>query len=139
MEKAVLKSMIQNYFFAVLKNIKKPESLKRDEKPRFCKCVISGSFFLFKLITNFYLSFFFYFFHSSISLLSWISSTNFFSNLLCIKRIESPNKIAETISILLMIPLTEKDIRINIVEIINPEFRITLCGKMKSTIILHQQ
>ncbi len=29
-------------------------------------------------------------------------------------------------SILLMIPLTEKDIRINIVEIINPEFRITL-------------
>lgn len=40
--------------------------------------------------------------------------------------IESPNKIAETMSILLMIPLTEKDIRINIVEIINPEFRITL-------------
>ena len=32
--------------------------------------------------------------------------------------IESPNKIAETMSILLMIPLTEKDIRINIVEII---------------------
>ena len=42
------------------------------------------------------------------------------------KSIESPNKIAETISILLMIPLTEKDMRINIVEIINPEFRITL-------------
>ena len=35
-------------------------------------------------------------------------------------------EIAETMSILLMIPLTEKDIRINIVEIINPEFRITL-------------
>jgi hypothetical protein len=42
------------------------------------------------------------------------------------KSIESPNKIAETIRILLMIPLTEKDNRINIVEIINPEFRITL-------------
>ena len=42
------------------------------------------------------------------------------------KSIESPNKIAETISILLMIPLTEKDMRINIVEIINPEFRMTL-------------
>ncbi len=42
------------------------------------------------------------------------------------KSIESPNKIAETISILLMIPLTEKDNRINIVEIINPEFRMTL-------------
>jgi hypothetical protein len=42
------------------------------------------------------------------------------------KSIESPNKIAETIRISLMIPLTEKDIRINIVEIMNPEFRITL-------------
>ena len=34
--------------------------------------------------------------------------------------------MAETISTLLMIPLTENDIRINIVEIRNPEFRITL-------------
>ena len=34
--------------------------------------------------------------------------------------------MAETINTLLMIPLTEKDILINIVEIINPEFRITL-------------
>jgi hypothetical protein len=42
------------------------------------------------------------------------------------KRMESPNNMAETIRILLMIPLTEKDIRINIVEIMNPEFRITL-------------
>jgi hypothetical protein len=42
------------------------------------------------------------------------------------KSIESPKIIAETISILLMMPLTEKDIRINIVEITNPEFRITL-------------
>ena len=36
------------------------------------------------------------------------------------------NKIAETINKLLMIPLTEKDIRINMVEMINPEFRMTL-------------
>jgi hypothetical protein len=42
------------------------------------------------------------------------------------KSIKRPNKIAETINIVLMIPLTEKDIRINMVEIINPEFRITL-------------
>ena len=42
------------------------------------------------------------------------------------KSIESPNKIAEIIKILFIIPLTEKDTRINIVEIINPEFRITL-------------
>ena len=34
--------------------------------------------------------------------------------------------MAETISTSLMIPLTEKDNRINIVEIMNPEFRITL-------------
>ena len=40
--------------------------------------------------------------------------------------IDSPNRMAETINILLMMPLTEKDNRINIVEIINPEFRITL-------------
>jgi hypothetical protein len=42
------------------------------------------------------------------------------------KKMESPNKIAETINKLLMMPLTEKEIRINMVEIINPEFRITL-------------
>ena len=42
------------------------------------------------------------------------------------KSIDNPNKTAETISMLLMIPLTENDNRINIVEIINPEFRITL-------------
>ena len=42
------------------------------------------------------------------------------------KSIESPKRMAETISTSLMIPLTEKDNRINIVEIINPEFRITL-------------
>ena len=42
------------------------------------------------------------------------------------KNMESPNKIAETINKLLMIPLTEKEIRISMVEIINPEFRITL-------------
>ena len=65
-------------------------------------------------------------FQSSISLPFSIPYANLFSNLLCIKSIESPNKIAETISKLLIIPSTEKDIRINIVEIINPEFRITL-------------
>ena len=42
------------------------------------------------------------------------------------KSIKSPNKIAETISTVFMIPLTEKEIRINIVEMINPEFRMTL-------------
>jgi hypothetical protein len=42
------------------------------------------------------------------------------------KNIESPNKMAETINKLLMIPLTEKEIRINMVEMINPEFRMTL-------------
>jgi hypothetical protein len=42
------------------------------------------------------------------------------------KNIESPNNIAETINKLLMIPLTEKEIRINMVEMINPEFRMTL-------------
>ena len=34
--------------------------------------------------------------------------------------------MAETISKLLMIPLTEKDMRINMVDMINPEFRMTL-------------
>ncbi len=34
--------------------------------------------------------------------------------------------MAETISTSLIMPLTEKDNRINMVEIINPEFRITL-------------
>jgi hypothetical protein len=42
------------------------------------------------------------------------------------KKMESPNKIAETINKLLMMPLTEKEIRISMVEIINPEFRMTL-------------
>jgi hypothetical protein len=42
------------------------------------------------------------------------------------KSIKSPNKIAETINTVFIIPLTEKEIRINIVEIINPEFRMTL-------------
>ena len=67
-----------------------------------------------------------YYYSSSISLLSSISSANCFSNLLCMKSIKSPNKIAETINIVLMTPLIEKDIRINMVEIINPEFRMTL-------------
>jgi len=49
-----------------------------------------------------------------------------FSNLLWIKSIESPNKIAETIKTVFTIPLTEKEILINMVEMINPEFRITL-------------
>jgi hypothetical protein len=40
--------------------------------------------------------------------------------------IVSPNKMAEKINKLLMIPVTENDIRIKIVEIINPEFRMTL-------------
>ena len=38
----------------------------------------------------------------------------------------SPNNIADTISIVLIPPLTEKEIRIKIVEIIKPEFLITL-------------
>jgi len=42
------------------------------------------------------------------------------------KSIKSPNKIAETINTVFMIPLTEKEIRIKIVEIMNPEFRMTL-------------
>ena len=42
------------------------------------------------------------------------------------KSIDSPKRMAETISTSLMMPLTEKDNRIKIVEIINPEFRITL-------------
>ncbi len=47
------------------------------------------------------------------------------------KIIESPNNIAETISMLLMSPLKVKDIRFNIVEIINPEFRISLWNSSK--------
>ena len=54
------------------------------------------------------------------------SAANFFSNLLWINNIKRPNKTAETIKVVLIRPLTEKEIRINIVEIINPEFRITL-------------
>jgi len=34
--------------------------------------------------------------------------------------------MAETINKLLMIPLTEKDIRIKMVDMINPELRMTL-------------
>jgi len=34
--------------------------------------------------------------------------------------------MAEIINTVLMMPLTEKDIRINIVEMIKPEFRMTL-------------
>jgi hypothetical protein len=53
-------------------------------------------------------------------------SASFFSNLLCINIIKSPNNTAETIKAVLMIPLTEKEIRISIVDIMKPEFRITL-------------
>ena len=65
-------------------------------------------------------------YYSCIRFISLISSASFFSNLLCMKSIKRPNKTAKTINIVLMIPITEKDILINIVEIINPEFRMTL-------------
>ncbi len=48
------------------------------------------------------------------------------SNLLWITRIKSPKVIAQIINKLFKPPLMENDILINIVEIINPELRITL-------------
>ena len=50
----------------------------------------------------------------------------FLSNLLWITRIKSPKVIALIINKLFKPPLMENDILINIVEIINPELRITL-------------
>ena len=48
------------------------------------------------------------------------------SNLLWITRIKSPKVIAQIINKLFKPPLMENDILINMVEIINPELRITL-------------
>jgi hypothetical protein len=50
----------------------------------------------------------------------------FFSYLLCIDIIARPNSTAIKIKIVLTNPLTPKDIRIRIVEIMNPEFLIIL-------------
>ena len=73
-----------------------------------------------------YFNYIVFLWRETLAVYSSISCANFSSNLLCIKSIKSPNKIAETIKTVLMIPLTEKEILINMVEIINPEFRITL-------------
>ncbi len=48
------------------------------------------------------------------------------SNLLCITSISSPKIMEETISKVLSSPLTEKDNLIKIVEMMKPEFLITL-------------
>jgi len=50
----------------------------------------------------------------------------FFSYLLWIINIANPNSAATTIKIVLINPLTPKDIRIKIVETTNPEFLIIL-------------
>lgn len=50
----------------------------------------------------------------------------FFSYLLWIVIIANPNRTATTIKIVLINPLTPNDIRIKIVETINPEFLIIL-------------
>jgi hypothetical protein len=41
-------------------------------------------------------------------------------------KIKSPKTIADTINIVFSNPLTENDIRIRIVEMMKPEFRMTL-------------
>ncbi len=49
-----------------------------------------------------------------------------FSNLLCMTSINNPKIMADTINPVLSNPLTEKDNLIKIVEMIKPEFLITL-------------
>jgi hypothetical protein len=50
----------------------------------------------------------------------------FITNLLCIHKIPNPKTIEAIISILFKTPSTVNDILIKIVDIINPEFLITL-------------
>ena len=54
------------------------------------------------------------------------SNFSFFANLLCIQSIPKPKAIEVKIRMLFKTPSTEKDIRIRMVEIIKPEFLITL-------------
>lgn len=54
------------------------------------------------------------------------SNSECFSNLLCIKITQSPNMTADTMRTLFVIPSTVNEIRMRMVEMINPEFRMTL-------------